>query len=130
MDELIWTEDLDVGNKIVDFQHKKIFTYLNTLIVASNDKNTDMSTLKKMLDSLIAYTVLHFDDEEQLLKSIGYQDLEQHKKIHRACAKQILGFKQRLESGEDVLAELIAFVESWIIVHIKQEDMKALRSKD
>lgn len=129
MDEFVWSEDLATGEKIVDFQHKKIFTYLNILIVAANDKETQRHTLKNIIDALIEYTVLHFEDEEIVLESIGYPDLKKHKKIHAECSRQVLDFKKRFEMGEVVIDELILFIKNWVLEHIKKEDAMALRYK-
>lgn len=127
--DCVWTDDLITGEKVVDFQHKQIFSYLNMLIAAANDEKIHLHTLKKVIDGLIEYTVLHFEDEEKILKKLGYPDLAKHQKIHHNCAKQVLGFKKRFEKNEIKIDELIDFVKSWVLEHIKKEDMKALRYK-
>lgn len=128
-DELFWSDDLITGEKIVDFQHKVIFNYLNFLILSAKSKETQQVVLKNALNALVEYTVIHFEDEEMVLESIGYPDLAKHRKIHHDCAKHILDFKQRFEAGEDMIDELILFIKNWIVEHIKQEDMRALKFK-
>ena len=127
MDEFVWTLDLITGNEIIDFQHKKLFDYVNILIIASSSKDPHNLTTKETIDALIEYAVLHFDDEELVLESIEYPDLVAHQKLHGDFANKVVDFRTRLESGEDVINELVLFVKDWLVVHVKQEDMKALK---
>jgi hemerythrin-like metal-binding protein len=129
VESIAWTSDLVTGVKDIDSQHKKIFNYLNLLVLAENNQETCEKAVKTTIEGLIEYTVIHFEEEEIALTAMGYPDLEQHKKLHREFAAKAYELKASFESGEYLLPRLITFVQEWLVKHIKQEDMKALRFK-
>lgn len=129
MDEFVWTDDLKTGDEVVDYQHKKIFYYLNILIATTDRKDIAFHILQNTINGLVEYTNIHFADEEMILQSLNCPDFEIHQKEHRACANQILSFKQRFDKGEDIRVELIAFIKNWLTDHLKEVDMKALKPK-
>ena len=129
MENLYWSNDLATGVHEIDSQHKKLFNYLNILIQAENNQESRHKTVQTTLDGLIEYTEIHFEEEEIEMEKRGYPDLERHKKLHRDFASQAQNLKRLFDKGEDLLPGLISFVQEWLVKHIKQEDMKALRYK-
>jgi len=129
MDEFIWTDDLLTGDEIVDFQHKKLFSYLNILIAASRSKEINSPTVKNTLDALIEYTIIHFEDEEIVLENINYPLTSAHQKKHKEFSTKILELQARFRAGEDIVSELVNLIKTWFVAHIKEEDMKAMKSK-
>lgn len=129
MNEFIWTDDLNTGDEIVDFQHKKLFGYLNILIMAANNKQTQPATIKNTIDALVEYTIIHFEDEEIVLENLGYPGLPQHQNWHKDFAIKILNLQKRYNSGEDIIVELVTLIKTWFVAHVKEEDMKAMKYK-
>jgi hemerythrin len=127
MELFTWTNDLTTNDESIDLQHKKIFNYLNILIAAENDPVTRQQTIRNTVDGLIEYTLIHFEEEEIVMKKNGYPDLLRHQKLHSDFTQNILEFKERLDNGEELLHILILVIKNWLVVHIKQEDMKALK---
>jgi hemerythrin len=125
--EFIWSSDLDTGNKFIDQQHKKLFSYLNTLISAEINKETRSKSVETTLENLIEYTVIHFEEEELVLERCGYPNLSSHQKFHMDFANKASQLKARFNNGEEILVELISFVQNWLVIHIKHEDMLALK---
>jgi hemerythrin-like metal-binding protein len=125
----VWSNDLITGDKFIDLQHKKLFNYLNILIAAENNEEARSSIVTETIGGLIEYTVIHFEEEELVLERKKYSGLERHKKLHSAFAQQVVELKKRFDQGEEILNELIVFVQNWLIIHIKQEDMQALKIK-
>jgi hemerythrin len=129
MEEVIWTDDLSTGDEIVDFQHKKLFGYLNILILVFNTNQPQPVIIKNTMDALVEYTMIHFEDEEIVLENIGYPDIVLHQKWHKEFATKILDLQQRLKAGENIIPELVTLIKIWFIAHVKSEDMKAMKYK-
>ncbi|MDI9460288.1 MAG: hemerythrin domain-containing protein, partial [Bacillota bacterium] len=81
------------------------------------------STLEFMED----YVVIHFADEEELQRQIGYPGLEKHAAIHAAFREEILKFAERVAAegfDEEKVQEFGARVMTWLIMHVGKEDQK------
>jgi hemerythrin len=130
MKKLVWSDEFATGDEIIDFQHKKIFGYLNMLYAANDTKAVPISLVKNTLQSLIEYTRVHFEDEEHAMLSMGYPNFNAHKNEHAKCAKQMINFKERFDKSEDIREELLHYITGWITVHITQEDLAAFKLKN
>lgn len=126
-DEFSWSDDLLTGDEVIDFQHKKLFEYLNILSAITKSKHPHPTALKNTINTLIEFTNLHFDDEEIVLANMGYPELLAHQEMHHTFREKALYFKLRFDKNEDITSELIIFIQDHLVVHIGQEDMKALR---
>ena len=125
--EIPWSDYLLTGNEVVDIQHKKLFDYLQILIATSKSGIHKSVQVKNSFDALIEYTITHFEDEEIILEGIEYPELANHQKMHRNFTKDIIEFRELLEIDEIIIDKLILFIQNWFVLHIKQEDMKAMR---
>lgn len=115
-----WDPKYSVGVNIIDEQHKKLIDYINQLTIAHAYKKIYM--LEEVLKELIDYTKSHFAFEEKLMEEAGYQNLENHKEVHKAFIERIEFFKERYESGEDVSKQLKMDLQLWMLEHIQHED--------
>ena len=81
MREVKWTDDLSVGVKLIDEQHKMLIRHLNNLTKAV-EQHKGPSKIADTLGFLIEYTDFHFSTEEQHMAANDYQGLEAHKTRH------------------------------------------------
>jgi hemerythrin-like metal-binding protein len=121
-----WNRAFSVGNDFIDGQHKELFAKVNGLLRAIQEgKGKD--ELKTALDFLNDYTIKHFFDEEQLQIKSKYPDHPRHRQLHEAFKATVRGFSNDLIM-RGVSAELLDDVRkkigSWLIAHIKVEDVK------
>ena len=74
---------------------------------------------------MIEYVIFHFDNEEDLMKKIGYADMDSHVKEHRAFndyATQLIG---EFVGGKDIdLEALYSYIVDWLVQHIATVDKK------
>ncbi|MFW5754909.1 MAG: hemerythrin domain-containing protein, partial [Marinilabiliaceae bacterium] len=62
-------------------------------------------------------------NEEKYMESIGFPDLDNHRKEHEAFMKKASEFYDKYQSGKLILSlEVTNFIKEWITNHIKQED--------
>lgn len=126
MKELEFTDDLLTGEDTVDYQHKILISCINNLARACHSYDVNL-VVEISLDELVKYTIHHFSDEERIMKKTGYQNLKQHQKQHNDFTTKVLKYKARHEKGEKVIEDLLKFLSSWLVEHIKHEDQLALR---
>jgi hemerythrin len=121
-----WDKSLEVGNQMIDGQHKQLVDALNSFLKAREEKKSN-SELKKSLDFLNDYTVKHFFEEEHLQKKYGYPDYENHKKLHEGCKKVVRDLQAQLimKGPSDALFDDVKNkVGEWLIAHIKFQDSR------
>ncbi|AOU99612.1 hypothetical protein BI364_07415 [Acidihalobacter yilgarnensis] len=116
-----WTDDLSTGISVIDKQHMRIIDYINEL--EDSQKNHDREKVSKILGDLIDYTLSHFAFEESLQEEAGYQYSKPHKKVHELFARRVSEYSERFKLGDDVSEEVHGLLRSWLINHIKQDDM-------
>jgi len=76
-----WNKSWECGHKELDRQHRELIDLSNALAVLGTDPiNEDL--IIKQLDTIILHTVNHFNYEEELLKSLDYEDYDAHRKEH------------------------------------------------
>ncbi|RUO37159.1 chemotaxis protein [Aliidiomarina taiwanensis] len=117
-----WQPEFDVGVKEVNRQHQRLISIANELHRLSQRDDNDYG-VKRVIAALANYTQTHFRYEELLLERHGYDDLEEHKRKHKALINDVLEFGRRVDRGEPVVDELLDFVKNWLIHHILKSDM-------
>jgi hemerythrin len=118
---IVWTNDLNTGIDVIDEQHKSIADYINKLERAIQQH--DRATVGRVLDELVDYTLSHFAFEESLQQEAGYKFSKPHKAVHDMLAKRVASYQQRHNAGEDIADQLHAMLCTWLVHHIKRDDM-------
>ena len=118
-----WSEDLSVGVKASDDDHKKLIEMLNRLYEGMKS-GQGKEVVGKVLDDLIRYTKFHFAREEEFFTRTGYPAVE-HKEQHRLLVKQAEDLQSRYKSGENSLSiDTLDFLRDWLTIHIQVTDKK------
>lgn len=124
-----WSENLSVGVKEIDNQHKNLIKMINEFYVRMMEsdrsacRERDRIALGKLLSSLVEYTVYHFQAEEKYMDKFNYADTPNHKQEHRFFVEKVMDIKKRFDDGLLVLSvEATNFVKDWIIEHVMGSD--------
>jgi hemerythrin len=120
MAHIQWSDDLNTNIAVIDSQHKRIVSYINSL-EDINGKN-DRAVEEQVLNELVDYTLSHFAFEESLMEDAGYGFINGHKRVHQLFVKRVNDFMQRFKMGEDITDELLTVLKAWLINHIKSDD--------
>ena len=117
-----WDKAFLIGHEKIDGEHKKLFDIANKLSKYKNDPKKIIEIIKE----LIAYTKFHFDNEEEFMASINYEDLEQHKILHKTLIQKLSATIKQMNKLEidEVLEKLNELVNKNIVQHILIEDKK------
>jgi hemerythrin len=117
---LVWTPDLNTGIDVIDSQHQRIVEYINQVHDARMARGK--VRVGEIVDTLVQYTVSHFEFEEALMQDAGYKYTRPHKKVHELFVRRVADFQQRIRAGEDVAEDLLDLLHRWLFSHIRNED--------
>src|ERR1039457_4245887 len=119
-----WNPRYSVQIDSIDAQYQTLFQLaeeLHTAMSAGRGK----STLSPILDRLVQYTMVHFAQEEQLMRIHGYPGLAAHKTLHEALTQQVQQFQADFHAGKTTITvELMIFLRDWLTAHIAGSDQK------
>lgn len=118
---IAWTSDMNTGIDVIDNQHMRIVDYINQMKDAM--ERQDRQLVGRLLDELVDYTLSHFAFEESLQEEAGYKFSKPHKAIHDTFAKRVARYQERHAAGEDVARQIYEMLCTWLVHHIKRDDM-------
>jgi hemerythrin len=117
---IAWTDDLNTGIDVIDFQHRRIVDYMNHLEAALIAR--DRKGIGRVLDELSDYTESHFAFEESLQAEAGYKLAVPHKATHDLFVKRLIRYQERHDEGDDIGENLYDMLTTWLLHHIKRDD--------
>lgn len=122
MEYIKWKEELSVGLDSIDTQHKELFRLINAFYNSIGD-NLGRPAILQAIKDMGNYIVVHFTQEEAMMKRAGYINFEEHKKEHQYFIETVADFKKRYEEGRLLLSlEVSGFIKNWITNHIMKTD--------
>jgi hemerythrin len=119
-----FTPQFLVGIEQVDREHQKLFEIAGRVFDAfvANDAATNAS-IGRAVGELIEYTATHFANEEGLMATAGYPNLEAHKQLHQNLLWRAQDMQMRYDLGERFVAmDLNRFIYQWLAEHILEND--------
>lgn len=128
MPYLAWSDELVCGIESVDCQHKKLVQLLNEVHEAVSSGEVH-EALINIFDELIDYTLVHFNQEEEVFAAGRYPRLTEHKALHQTLTQQVIERRQELDAGQDMFlaAEMLYFLKEWLTQHILVDDKAGCR---
>jgi hemerythrin len=119
-----WYKHYSVNNDELDNHHQALFDIFNRLY--GNCFSHDIpNCLEQIIEELLSYSHYHFIAEEQHMRDIGFNEIDQHIMEHRLFMKKILELQQVADNNEpEAIRELIEFLGKWLLRHVLDEDKK------
>jgi hemerythrin len=118
MGNMVWKEEYSVGNALLDEQHRRLIELVNRV---DGDEPLD-----DILVALQNYAEEHFRDEERLLESVGYPDLDKQQHQHGAFSAWLDRLhRQHREEGDSAVTrhDLQRYLRVWLANHLLVYDM-------
>ena len=120
-----WISSYSIGNTNIDAQHQELFKIASEAFkrAPANEKKIK---IKQTLIKLFKYFQEHFESEEEYMKNLKYDKIEEHKTIHvdiMETLSQLLKDSASMEI-EDIEENLENFIEISLVNHIMNEDKK------
>jgi len=126
MPSLRWDASLNLGDAMIDRQHKTLMNLINRAHEASQATDQD-AEITECLTGMYLYAKEHFFDEEGLMERLGYPDRNAHKTMHKFFVDKTHALTDGHLEGSLEMGELIRFLGTWFRQHIAVEDAKILR---
>jgi hemerythrin len=133
MTQLKWDEQLyGTGVAHLDEQHQELFDGLNSLTAFLNNTSVhnDAESQKKVIELLYflgEYALRHFKDEEKVFARCDHPLADVNKEAHQFFFKKFFKYNDKLINhafSHDLLLELHAFLNFWLIDHIMKIDSR------
>ena len=122
---ITFDDNLITGNKTIDAQHQELIDRIQQFVTACESGDTKVKAIM-MLDYLDEYTNFHFQEEEELQKSVNYPELINHHAKHEEFKKSIQELYDFLNENEGPNEQFIQQVKrnvvDWLFQHIKTFD--------
>lgn len=119
-----WSEDLSVGIRTIDEQHKRLIAMINELNEAMA-QGKGKNVIGPILTRLANYAVEHFGTEEKLFETYGYPERDSHIAVHKAFVEKVSSFQSDFETGRAMVTrDLMVFLKDWLLKHIRGTDKK------
>jgi len=108
--KLQWNEAYECGEATIDAQHRRLFELANKIIECAFEANQNRPALNALFEELLHHVALHFTDEEEILESKHYAQLEPHKRAHAGLLSRAARLQQKAAAGDVTLGELVEFL--------------------
>lgn len=120
---MAWVDEMSVGVKVLDDDHKRLIELLNRLhegIVSGQSRRVLEDVIEQMLD----YTKYHFSREESLFNKAGFPGAAEHKHEHDLLIRRAINLQSRFENGQstELSLEAMNFLKKWLTGHIQGSD--------
>ena len=120
---LVWQEGYECGNATIDDEHRELFRLANELIDASLAEPFERASFNAALLTLINHVRKHFADEEAILSSYCYAQLDEHRRSHAGLLQRARRFQELAESGEFDMGDMIEFLAQDVVArHLRIVD--------
>ena len=119
-----WKAEYEIGLPKIDEQHRKRVDMLNQLYAAKKSDAVHQ-VIEDTLMGLVAYTKVHFADEEAAMSEANYPYLHKQRREHLDLTDEVLKMRNRLMQGDEPATfELLNFMSEWLKKHITGSDRK------
>lgn len=122
----VFTDEFKTGIEIVDEEHKKLFEIIGNIYktIETELLHDKFDAILDILDELKEYTRIHFADEENYMREIGYEGLAQQEILHQNFIDKLseLDLDDVDDNQEAYLYDFLAFLQNWLVNHILKVD--------
>ena len=119
-----WSDKYNLNIKEIDDQHKRLTKIVNKFYESVQTNKSD-KFLNKILDDILAESVLHFTREETIMILYKYPGYCADKREHDTLSNELTDvFSRKNENKEDKFTKIAFFLKDWLIDHILKDDLK------
>ena len=126
-EQLIWKDEFNIGIKIIDDEHQKLFQIINKLFALEGEDIKSRRACQEGIKYFKSHALKHFEDEEKYMELIDYKEIEMHKRLHKNFRENSLPALEKELSQEDyspsAIGHFLAVCAGWLIGHTLTEDM-------
>jgi hemerythrin len=90
-----WKADLEVGDALIDAQHRAFLTDLEK-VMAAIQGGAERNVVLRFYTRFLADLTRHFHDEEEMLARVDFPDLDGHADDHRQLLSSVTAIESLL----------------------------------
>ena len=124
--EVKWNERFNIGVEVIDKAHQRLFSIVRRLLDLIDDEESGQWACAEVIKYFKTYTIKHFAEEEEYMRSIDYSGYDMHKRLHDNLRNNTLPAleKDLAESdySEESVQHFIGICLGWLTGHIMVED--------
>ena len=125
--QFAWQEEFNIGVSSIDREHRQLLRIINKLFALREEEKDNQWACQEAIKFFKTHAIRHFADEEEYMESIGYEGLEQHKRVHKGFRENTLpALEQELKRTEyspDAVDHFLGVCAGWLIGHTLTEDV-------
>lgn len=119
---MIEKERYQIGVPQIDAHHQEIFERLNQLrkLAAEGNDQQRARNCRVLLHLLLEQIRVHFEQEEDYMRSIGYNGIERHSVQHALILSFIERVMQQMEDADyalNLVQQAVGRITSWVLCH-------------
>jgi hemerythrin len=122
----IFTDKFKTGINIIDEEHQMLFQIIGKIYKAIEVElvHDKFDLILDILDELKEYTRVHFADEENYMREIGYDGLPYQEMLHQKFIDKLneLDLDDVDDNQEEYLYDFLGFLQNWLVNHILRVD--------
>ena len=112
-----WVDGYKIGDEQVDATQKQLFALTNEFLASD-----DLTVLRPVIVSLCKQARVHFEQEEALMRRIGFPGLEAHMAQHQKLLDRLIGRSMDVGKGYMNKPAIAALMQDWASRHVPEED--------
>lgn len=122
----VFTDEFKTGIPLVDEEHKTLFDIIGKIYktIETELVHDKFDLILDILDELKEYTQVHFADEENYMREIGYDGLAYQEILHQNFIDKLneLDLDDVDDNQEEYLYDFLGFLQNWLVNHILKVD--------
>lgn len=122
----VFDDSFKTGIPLIDEEHKTLFDIIGKVhkTLQTELVHDKFDAIMDILDELKEYTSVHFADEENYMRKIGYEGLARQEILHQHFIDKLneLDLNDVDENQEAYLYDFLDFLQNWLINHILKVD--------
>ena len=124
--QLVWKDVFNIGIKIIDDEHQRLFMIINKLFALKEEEKRSRKVCQEGIKYFKEHALKHFEAEERYMELIAYEGIDVHKRLHRDFRENSLPALERELEREDyspaAVDHFLAVCAGWLIGHTLTED--------
>jgi len=120
-------DEYRLGMALIDDKHERLFEIGESVYQLLKDSYTfdKYNKIMELLAELKNYTILHFNEEEEYMKSINYKGIFSQKIAHAEFIKKLsdINLDKIDENQDEYLMDILSFIAKWLTEHIIETDL-------
>lgn len=122
----VFDDTFKTGIELIDEEHKTLFDIIGKVhkTIQTELVHDKYDAIMDILDELKEYTRVHFADEENYMREIGYEGLAKQEILHQNFIDKLmeLDLDDVDDNQEAYLYDFLEFLQNWLINHILKVD--------